>query len=72
MTEPPMDTLRWLLESFDKKYIETLFEEGEKVDLFNGKERENYQYPYNGWVYIISRHGAIDPYSKLMKELGLK
>lgn len=69
--ETPVNHLKWLLESFDKKYIKELFEEGEKVDLFNGKEKENFQYPFEGWTYTLSRYKMTDPYSKLMKELGL-
>lgn len=51
-----------LMESFDKKYIEELFREGEKLDLGNGKvglwkpgERQNYQYEYNNHLYVLSR-----------------
>jgi len=71
MTETPMERLKWLLESFDKKYIETLFEEGEKVNLFNGKERENFQYPFNGWIYTLSRYKQPDPYEQLLKKMGI-
>jgi hypothetical protein len=51
-----------LMESFDKKYIEELFREGEKLVLGDGKvglwkpdERQNYQYEYNGFLYTLSR-----------------
>jgi len=53
--ETPINRLKWLLDSFDKKYIKELFEEGEKVDIFNGKQQQNYQYLFEGWVYTISR-----------------
>jgi len=71
MTETPLEKLKYLINSFDKKYIKELFEEGEKVNLFNGKQQQNYQYPFEGWTYTISRKPFVDPYSQLMKELGL-
>lgn len=71
MSETPMERLKWLLESFDKKYVETLFEEGEKVNLFAQKQRENFQYQFNGWVYTISRYKALDPQEQLLKRMGL-
>lgn len=51
-----------LMESFDKKYIEELFREGENLNLGDGKvglwepgKRQNYQYEYNNHLYVLSR-----------------
>lgn len=71
MTETPMERLKWLLESFDKKYVKSLFEEGEKVNLFAQKQRENFQYTFNGWTYTLSRYKTPDPYDQLLKKMGL-
>ncbi|MFW9971340.1 MAG: hypothetical protein ACFFDF_14195 [Candidatus Odinarchaeota archaeon] len=46
-----------LQESFDKKYLEEIFQEGEKLlpEQFPRGKRQNMLYDYNGYRYIIQR-----------------
>ncbi len=57
MSEPlkQKTTMQILMESFDKKYIEEIFREGEKMGLWKRDETQNLQYDYNGYRYVFSR-----------------
>lgn len=49
--------LEKMLEVFDKKYIEDLFEEGEKNGLFPpGLPVQGFAYPYKDYTYEFRRY----------------
>ena len=58
--------LKELLETFDKTYIKQMFEEGEKMGLFGINQKQNFQYPHEGYVYTITRQKFI-PYGPGLK-----
>lgn len=50
-----LEKLQELQDSFDKKYIEDLFDTGENLGLWMPGKRQNYQYQHNNNIYTISR-----------------
>lgn len=63
--------LKSLLDSFDKDYLEELFDEGTKSGLFPPGLRQNYKYSHKGWTYIISRFTSTPPGSEILKRVDL-
>ena len=55
MSEPYKSKLQILLESFDKKYIEEIFDELQKEANIPPEQRGNVLYNYNGYRYILRR-----------------
>lgn len=48
--------LKHLMDTFDKDYLQELFDEGSNAGAFSPLDRQhNYQYMHNGYLYRISR-----------------
>lgn len=50
-----MDRLKELQESFDKKYIEEMFDEGVKSGALPNTINQYMRYEFNGWIYEFKR-----------------
>lgn len=50
-----MGRLKDLMMEFDKKYMEGLFEEGLKANVFGAQVNLTLQYEYNRHLYILKR-----------------
>ena len=62
-----------LMESFDKKYVEEIFQEGLKMGLWKPDERQNLQYEYKNYLYTFSRtHMSIVIRLHLKQEMEAK